>query len=176
MSNKSNDISSRDPNIHIDACRERNRRKNNPVNMRCGTDLLHLQHQYSWRKLPKTIYRGKKGGETLSMNCANGYRNKPVKNVCPIGYKFSAVRNTTDGCRKFFKKCDQYPIYNFNYTHHSVNPDDIDNQDHERLAYELPPPLPSQNSINNISNIENGTSHKYTNNSNECKKCKKHCG
>jgi hypothetical protein len=181
MSNSNNEYRySVDSNVHLDACRKRNKEKGYPVDNMCDPYITLLQHQQSWKNFPKTMYIGKKGGETLSMTCSNGYKNKPVKNVCPTGYKFRAVRNTKDGCRKYFKKCDKYDQYNFNYTQHSANPDNVDNQDHEMLSYGSPlpprplPPPPSQNSISNISKIENSESHNYKNNT-DCKKCKKYC-
>lgn len=172
-----------DPTIHLRACKERNISKKYPIDMGCNMNISQIQHQVSWNKLPKNFYFGKNGNMTTSMNCSDGFRKRPKKNTCPTGYTFKAIRNTNRGCRTYFKKCTKKPIYDFTYTYHSVNPNNIDNQDHEQLTYELPS---TGKAINNISHIENGESHKYKiedtqrNNSSiqsgiNCIECRKYC-
>lgn len=142
-------MDNRDPTIHIKKCKERNILKKYPKCMHCGGYMLYLQHQVAWNKLPNKLYMGRNGKLEPNMSCSNGFKYRTGKNTCPTGYTYKNIKNR--GCRRQnFKECTKKPQYDFSYTYHTVNPDNIDDYSNESLTYG-----PMDNTIYNLSCMEN---------------------
>lgn len=180
----------RNPQVHISACKRRNDKKGYPKCNKCGGLILQLQHQAAWNTFPNTLYMGRDNIASEDMDCSNGFKYGTALDKCPTGYTFKNKKNTS--CNRHFRECTKIPRYDFSYTYHTVDPNDIDSHKNEQLTYDNK--SNTERIIYDLSCVENGEEHKYTTSPsksntrtinpnklpieisiNDCRKCKQHC-